>query len=182
MPALFPSMVAPDAFKVGDAVRKFITPLNTSPCGVVTHIIPATYKVWVQWPTEHTQESPETLIKVNPFFWGMPSSVMDHGYDSYEKTRSEKEHGALQKAKSPFKMFRITAADKRIIRIAHVFATEVVGKLVGDICKCQDVGFSDVQAYNRIYDKYGYVCSDHIIRFSIDKVYANSKNAQTSEK
>lgn len=180
MPALFPSMVAPEAFQVGDCVRKFISERSVTPfIGVVAQVCPTTYKVWVQWPTENTQESPESLIKVNPVISGMPTSFIDRGYGSYEKNISEKNRGQIPRRITPSRdmpPMRITATDKMVIRIAHTFATEVIGKLVDDICRCYENKLSDVQAYNRIFYKYGNICSDYIIKSSIEKVYsANEK-------
>lgn len=168
MASLYPSMVAPEDFKPGDCVRKFVTEWNVTPfVGVVTHIVPATYKVWVQWPIEHSCESPETLIKVNPEIFGMPTVMKDHGYSSYEKGLSENFYGRVPKVAAEI--------EKMVIRVAHTFATEVVGKLVDDIVLCKDQKFSDVQAYNRIFEKYATICSDYIIKSSIKKVYASSE-------
>lgn len=179
MPALFPAMVGPENFQVGDCVRKFITEQSVTPfTGVVTQICPTTYKVWVQWPIENTQESPETLIKVNPNISGMPTSIVDRGYGSYEKSLSEKNYGQIPRRITPSRdllPMKITASDKMAIRIAHTFAVNVVNKLVDDIGRCCDNGLSDIQAYNRIFHKYGNICSDHIIRTSIEKVYAVNK-------
>ena len=181
MPALYPSQVAPENFKVGDCVRKFITDWNVTPyIGVVSQIVPKTYKVWVQWPIGKSPEDPETLIKVNPLL-GMPTTLQDCGYDSYETTHSDQQNGrALPKRpninKPPVSMpgcmpMQITASDKMAIRIAHTFASDVVGKLVEDICGYKKKGCSDVQTYNRIFSKYANVCSDYIIRSSIEKVF-----------
>ena len=179
MPALYPSMVAPEAFKVGDCVRKWVTEWNTTPfVGVVSQIVPSTAKVWVQWPIEHSQESPETLIRVNPVVAGMPTNLIDYGYGSYEKSISERNYGAIPKRIVPSRDLppnirprMINATDKMAIRIAHTFATNIIGKLVDDISQCKKDELSDVQAYYRIYDKYGNYCSDHIIKSSIEKVY-----------
>jgi hypothetical protein len=166
MPALFPMMVAPEDFKPGDCVRKFITDRNVVPyIGIVTHIVPATSKVWVQWPIEHAQESPEYLIKVNPDVMGLPSAIMDRGYSSYEKDLSEKLYGRIPKGAS--------SQDKMALRIAHTFAMNVVGKLVDDIVDHQSQGLSSAQTYNRIYTKYSSICSDYIIQSSIKRVYAD---------
>lgn len=172
MASLYPSMAAPEDFKPGDCVRKFVTEWNVTPyVGVVTHIIPATYKVWVQWPIEHSCESPETLIKVNPAIYGMPTVMRDQGYSSYEKELSENLYGRIPK---------MAATDEKMaIRIAHTFATEVVGKLVDDIVLCKGQELSDVQAYNRIFEKYSNICSDYIIQSSIKKVYANSSGEES---
>lgn len=168
MPALYPMMSAPEDFRVGDCVRKFITERSVTPfIGIVTHIVPSTYKVWVQWPIEHSQESPETLVKVNPAISGMPTVHRDDGYDSYEKQISERLRGKIPKA--------ATAQDRMAIRIAHTFAASVVDCLVGDIVSCYDAGLTDVQAYNRVYQKYANTCSDYIMQSSVKKVYADLK-------
>lgn len=165
MPALYPMMSGPENFRPGECVRKFVTERNISPfCGIVTHIVPATSKVWVQWPIEHSQESPETLIKVNPAIFGLPTVTRDSGYDSYEKQLSERLYGRVPK--------RILATEKMAIRIAHTFAVNIIGKIVDDVVTYHDQGLRDVQTYNRIYHKYSNVCSDYILRFAIQKIYA----------
>jgi len=164
MPALFPMQVAPEDYRPGDCVKKFSTPIHITPyVGIITHIIPATCKVWVQWPTNHSQEDPETLIKVNPSIAGLPVALIDRGYDSYEKTRSLKRFGPG--------LPKFAAVDKMAIRIAHSFATNVISKLIGDVVACKSEKLYDVQAYNKIFEKYGSVCSDHIIKSSISAIY-----------
>jgi hypothetical protein len=166
MPSLYPMMVDPENFKPGDCVRKWVNAWNVTPfVGVVTHIAPVASKVWVQWPIEHTSECPESLIKVNPNFYGLPTVMKDKGYSSYEKSLSEKFYGRVPKGAS--------VRDKMAIRIAHTFATDVVGRLVDDIVVYRDKGLSDVQTYNRIYPKYSSICSDHIMQSSIKKIYEN---------
>lgn len=165
MPALFPMMVGPEVFRPGETVRKFITQDSLSPfVGVVTHIVPSTSKVWVQWPVEHAQESPETLIKVNPAIFGLPTAIFDSGYDSYEKQLSEKLYGKIPK--------RIMADDKMAIRVAHTFGMKIIGRLMDDILEHREAGYKDIQAYERLYRKYANVCPDHIIRYSISKIYS----------
>ena len=155
-------MVAAEDFRPGECVRKFISERAVTPfVGVVKQVVPATQKVWVQWPIATEQESPETLIKVNPMIFGFPSVLCDKGYDSYEKQVSERLYGGRPRL----------AAEQMAIRIAHGFATNTVGKLVDDIITCKDAKLKDVQTYNRIFTKYGNICSDHIIRFAVQKVY-----------
>jgi hypothetical protein len=132
--------------------------------GIVTHVVPATYKVWVQWPIEQTPESPESLIKVNPEIYGLPTVIRDMGYSSYEKDLSNKRYGLPREA---------SIQEKMAIRVAHTFATEIVGKLVDDIVDCKNQKLSDLQAYNRVYEKYATICSDYIMKSSIKKVYAS---------
>jgi hypothetical protein len=164
MPSLYPSMVCPESFQPGDCVRKWVTEWNVTPfVGIVTHIAPTACKVWVQWPIEHSSESPETLVKVNPSIYGLPTVMKDKGYSSYEKSLSEKLYGQIPK--------RATEQDKMAIRIAHTFATEVVGKLVDDIVNHKEQGLNDVQTYNRIFSKYSSICSDYIMKSSIKKIF-----------
>jgi len=60
MPALYPMGVAPEDYSVGDTVKWFIDQNAISPyVGKVTHIVPATNKVWVVWPVGgSTQHNP----------------------------------------------------------------------------------------------------------------------------
>jgi hypothetical protein len=188
MPALYPSAVAPENFQIGECVRKWVTEWNVTPfTGIVTQVVPATYKVHVQWPIGNaTPEDPETLIKVNPAISGMPTVMLDSGYDSAEKAISERDHGKvphritpsrdLTKPRAlPLMPMMFSATSKMAIRIAHTFAEDTIGKLVGDICSYKKAGLSDITTYNRIFNKYGSYCSDHIIRSSIGMVY-NQEN------
>jgi hypothetical protein len=188
MPALYPSMVAPESFRVGEAVRKFISDKSVTPfLGTVTQVVPSTYKVWVQWPTAHVQESPEDLIKVNPAVCGMPTALQDMGYDSYEKNVSERSQGMIPgrtdvaikppvvvpMSAMPMNLISrpMLASEKMALRVAHTFATTVVDKLVEAIVVAKEQGLSDIQTYNRTYDKFSSICSDHIIRSSIQRIY-----------
>ena len=155
-------MADAENFCIGDCVRKFVSERAVTPyLGVVTQVVPSTQKIWVTWPTEHSQESPELLIKVNPAIAGMPTVSQDTGYSSWEKTLSNQMQGHLPK--------RI-ASERMAIRIANTFATKVIGKLINDISDCKK-SMSDMQAYNRLYEKYSSVCSDYIIKTSIRKIY-----------
>ena len=176
MPALYPSQVAAEDFCVGECVRKFVTEWNITPfTGVITQIVPATCKVWVQWPMGNSPEDPETLIRVNPLISGMPTTLYDGGYNSFEKNLSDNNNNVSQElpAKAVTRIVPrvMTATDKMAIRIAHTFATTVIGKLVDEISACVTNGLSDVRAYNRTFEKFGSICSDHIIRSSIEKIY-----------
>jgi hypothetical protein len=163
MPALYPMMAPAENFCAGDCVRKFVSERAVTPyLGVVTQVVPSTQKIWVEWPTEHSQESPELLIKVNPAFAGMPTVRQDSGYSSWEKTLSDRMQGHLPKR---------CASERMAIRIANTFATKTIGKLIDDISDCKKGSMTDVQAYNRIYEKYSSICSDYIIKSSIKKIY-----------
>jgi len=162
---------APEDFSIGDRVRKFVTEQSVSPyIGIVTQLCPSTYKVWVQWPDGNaSQEDPDALIRVNPIF-GLPAVHRDKGYNSYEKSLSEKFYGKIPKA--------VLSTDKMAIRIAHTFATKVIGRLVDEIVDCHEEGMNDIQTYDRMYRKYSSICSDHILRESVERVYQNLKESE----
>lgn len=99
MPALYPSSVAPEDFKIGDSVKRYVNELSISPyVGKVVTISPKTYKVWVCWPIGGTeQHGPEELILV-PKEQGLSLVNHDNGYDSYDKQLSAKSFGVLTPA------------------------------------------------------------------------------------
>lgn len=176
MPALFPMMSAAETWRPGDCVRKWITESAVTPfTGLVTAVVPATCKIWVQWPIEHSQEDPEHLIRVNPLFAGMPVALQDKGYSSYEKERSKKRFGPSplpERTKAgQLPLMRTAATQKMAIRIAHDFADNTIGQVVKDVAACKDQGLSDVRAYDYVYRKYGSYCSDHVVRMAVEKVY-----------
>jgi len=163
MPALYPMTVAPEDFKVGDTVRKSISDRCFTPyVGVVTNILPSIYKVDVQWPRGSIREDPEELILVHPIF-GLPTVRTDSGYSSYDKGISEKFYGKIPKQVRPY--------ERMAIRVAHNFASKTIGKLVDDIVECHQKKLSEVQTYNRVYGKFASICSDYIIRSSIERIY-----------
>jgi len=163
MPALYPATVAPEDYCVGDSVKKWISDRCLTPyVGIITNICPSIYKVDVQWPLGNVREDPEMLVKVNPIF-GLPSVKVDTGYSGYDKSISEKFYGKVPS--------QIRPSDKMYIRVAHTFATEIIGNLVDEISGCVKQGMTDLQTYNKVYGKFGSICSDHIIRSTIQKFY-----------
>ena len=163
MAALYPMSAAAEDFTVGDTVRKWVTESNVTPfVGVVVGIHPSIYKVDVEWPVGNTREAPEDLIKINPIF-GLPTVKNDSGYDSYDKSVSEKLFGKIPK--------RMNASDKMSIRIAHSFATKVTGKLIDEVVNCHSEDMTDIQAYCKIYPKFSSICSDSFIKSTITKIY-----------
>jgi hypothetical protein len=167
MPALYPVTVAPEDFKVGDCVKRWISDrATTSYSGIVTNICPSIYKVDVQWPMGNVREDPEFLVRVNPIF-GLPSVKMDSGYSSYDKGVSEKFFGKIPS--------RLMPSDKMYIRVAHTFATEIIGNLVDEVSSCVKQGMTDLQTYNKVYGKFGSICSDHILKSTIKKFYKGEK-------
>jgi len=182
MPALYPSTVAPEDFSIGDTVKKYFDGSQISPyTGIVTSIVPSTYKVWVKWPIGgDCQEDPEVLLKINPATQPFtPVNTDPSGYNSHEKNLSEKYFGTVRP--------RIIEAARRLAgtdallmskmasRVARKFAEEVVDSVVGDILTQKESGMSDIQAYDEVYKKYANTCSDVFLRSTITKVYASTE-------
>lgn len=186
MPGLFPHpSAAAENFSVGDQVKWFITEQAISPyVGVVTEVIPAIQKVWVDFPVGGCQQrSPEELILVTKFVGEAPVTE-DTGYSSYDKAVSNKNYGKLgEKAASMAQrlvMKKIGASEKvsnhmkMASRISQKFATEVVEKLSQDVLKCIDQKMTDIQIYQRLYPQYEKSCSDGFMRKAIERIYKES--------
>lgn len=187
MPGLYPNpSAAPENFKVGEAVKYFINEREISPyVGKVTAICPGIHKVWVEWPVGgNTQMDPEYLIKVPPF-QGLPTVDGETGYSSFDKARSKKEYGTIKQDKAIKLAHKIInekiSAEGKIdkvkelaSKVASSFATNVIEKLSSDVIECKDQNFSDIEAYQKVYPKYASTCSDHIIRYAIDNIYASA--------
>lgn len=120
MPALYPSTIAPEDYRIGDSVKRFINENAITPfAGKVVAIVPKTYKVWVSWPISGTeQHSPDELIIVPREYEGTSLVNHDGGYDSYEKQQSAKSFGVL----TPAGRMRLART------IAHKFANEGYAK------------------------------------------------------
>jgi hypothetical protein len=185
MPGLYPNpSAAPENFRVGEAVRYFINEREISPyVGRVTAICPGIQKVWVEWPIGgNTQMDPENLIKV-PIFQGIPTVEVESGYSSFDKDRSKKEYGTMKQEKAirlahkiiKEKMSSEERKDKveeLASKVASSFANNVIGKLSSEVIECKGQNLSDIEAYQKIYPKYASTCSDHIIRYAIENIYA----------
>jgi len=88
------NMVNATDFAVSDVVKSVSQDLAANHVGVVTHILPKSNKVNVQWAWGNKSESPETLIKV-PKDWYPPSAITDTSYSTWETDKSEKMFGKL---------------------------------------------------------------------------------------
>jgi len=184
MPGLFPNpSAAPEVFNIGDPVRWYIDEKSVSPyVGRVVAVEPAIYKVWVEWPVGgKRQHSPEELILVPPQD-GRPTVEGESGYTNYGIQESYEDFGKLEseKAKKLAKDIvskvkkdtnKNTKIQKMASKIAGKFASDVVDKISTDIVECKDKGFNEVYTYQNIYKKYSNTCSDHFIRYAIEKIY-----------
>jgi hypothetical protein len=151
--------------------------------GKVTAICPGIQKVWVEWPIGgNTQMDPENLVKV-PVFQGTPTVETESGYSSFDKEKSKKEYGTIKQEKIvrlAHKIIKekISAEEEKnkieelAVKIANSFATNVVGKFSSEVLECKDQKLSDIETYQKLYPKYANTCSDHIIRYAIENIYA----------
>jgi len=184
MPALFPNAAAAESFKVGQQVKWFINEGAVSPyIGRVSEVCPGINKVWVEWPIGgNTQMDPTDLIIVTAESDGISQIDKETGYGSFDKEKSKKNFGDLQ-PRSLVRLANKIASEisgemesdfRRSVQaedIAQKFASDVIEKVSSDILDCKKSGMSDVQAYCEVYPKYENICSDHLMRFAIGKIY-----------
>lgn len=184
MPGLFPNpSAAPEIFNIGDAVRWYTSEKSISPyVGRVVAVEPGIVKVWVEWPVGgKRQHSPEELILVPPQD-GKPTVNEESGYTNYGIQESYEDFGKLESEKARKLANNIVSnvkkdtgrngkIQKMASKIAGKFAENVVEKLSTDIAQCKDKGYNEVFTYQSIYKKYANTCSDHLIRYAIEKIY-----------
>jgi hypothetical protein len=184
MPGLYPHPSASaESFKIGDQVRWYVSEREISPyIGKVTQVCPGINKVWVEFPIGGNQQKDPTELVVIPHYVGISPVEEDTGYDDYAKRISEKTYGTLEEntlrmaQKLLSKQKKKKASENNSIlkmasKIAGEFATQVVDKLAIDVISCVDANLNDVQAYQKLYPKYGSICSDGFVRTAIQKIY-----------
>lgn len=182
MTSLHPNSASVESFKPGMQVRWFIDSANTSPyIGRVTHTVPATVKVWVEWPVGYaTQHGPEELLIVPPQE-GLSQVDEDDGYSSYEKTLSEKEFGKMGPNKLKERAFKLASRTAGILLVddtdmASRVASDHTRELFRVACLAKsslDEGKTGLQAYDAAFAKFAGICSDESIRGQISLVYAD---------
>lgn len=170
-------------FKVGDAVKWVISETQISPyVGVVSEICPGINKVWVEMPVGGNQQfDPVDLILV-PREQGIPLVQRNTGYSSYDKERSHQDFGTFDNPKVIklaeevlAKRLNMDVGTYRLSKmasdIAQKYATDFIDKIASDIVSCKSNGKTDIQAYQDIYKKYAFKCSDGFIKSAIQKIY-----------
>jgi polyhydroxyalkanoate synthesis regulator phasin len=105
------NMVNATDFKVGDVVKSVSQDLAANNVGVVTHILPKSNKVNVQWTWGNKSEAPETLLTV-PKDWYPPVVKKDTSYSSWETDKSEQMFGKLPSSR------RASVADRIVKKVA----------------------------------------------------------------
>lgn len=174
-------------FKIGTPVKWYVGSEVSPYVGAVTEVCPGINKVWVEFPVGGNQQfSPEDLIIVPPE-QGIPFvDKNESSYSNYDKEKSKEDYGTFRSFTAP-KLAK-TIVDKAATRkesfekvssiaekIAKNFAKNTIDKLANDVVECKNKNMSDVGTYQTVYAKYSSNCSDHIIRYAVEKIYGLSK-------
>jgi hypothetical protein len=132
--ALYPDLVNPTALVVGAIVKHLPYGSNesTEMTGVVTHIIPATSKVYVSWPNYcNTQHDASELLVITQGHGVESPLVFNTGYSSWEKRKSERLYGKV--------------TPHGVVKVASVELTEEqekVAKLMAKAASYKIIGYS----------------------------------------
>jgi len=160
---LFPMQSSVLNFRVGDHVKK-LSPSNVNEnnvVGVVSHILPKTYKINVQWPYGNTQEAPEEVYKVNPNQF--PATVAyDSSYSSWENAQSERNFGSLPKR--PHMEHRLASK----VSLRHL---DKVSSLIAEVEAHKAEKLSALQAYVKLSSKHSKDVGDALLRELVSNVY-----------
>lgn len=160
---LFPMQSSVLNFRIGDHVKK-LSPSNVNEnnvVGVVSHILPKTFKLNVQWPYGNFQEAPEELYKVDPHIF--PATVyLDNSYSSWEQLRSEREFGALPKR--PHMENRLAST----ISLRHL---DRISKLTSEVEAYRQAKLPALKAYVKLSAKYASEVGDALLRELVSNVY-----------
>jgi len=160
--SLFPMQVSPMDFKVGDAVKK-LTPNHVSDTvGVVTHLLPKTFKIRVQWPYGNEVEAPEEIYKVDPKTFP-PTVTTDTSYSSHENAESEKAYGAVHKKEKRTAKIAHAVSEKHFERLSFLESEANTLKVENEL--------SSLNAYVQLSQQYGSKVGDDVIRGAITSVY-----------
>lgn len=164
MPALHPSSVAPEDFKVGDTVRYFAgSEGDVSPyLGKVVAIFPELYKVDVAWPVGGTQRmSPEELILVPPTA-GVSVSSVDTDPMTDDKRKSAERYGLLEPERiarsfSDFMGMLKKKASTAVTpeKVTSMFAKKASEQVITEVEKKKAQGLSKKEVMASMYETYG---------------------------
>lgn len=166
MPALYPSAVRPEDFKIGDQVKWFISESAISPyIGRVYAINPKTVKIWVTWPIGgNTQHGPEELLLVPPEQGLSAITQPAPGGYNWEVQKSEKIFGKLTPAV-------VAPADMKKMASALV-ETHMAEEVTRFASACKDYGYPDVITHDRLSSVYGTVASPEVLKQALRQVYS----------
>ncbi len=130
--ALYPDLVNPTALVVGAIVKHLPYGSNTSSemTGVVTHLVPATSKVYVSWPNYcNTQHDASELLVITQGHGVESPLVFNTGYTSWEKRKSERLYGKV----TPHGVVKVASVvlDEEHTKVAKMIAKAASYKIIG---------------------------------------------------
>lgn len=153
------NMVNATDFNVGDVVKLVSQDLAANHVGVVTHILPKSDKVNVQWAWGNKSESPEQLLRV-PKDWYPPVVQRDTTYSSWETDKSEKMFGKLPSSRRAMIATRISLKFEN--RVSSV-TDEVIHLKANQL--------TALQSYIRVSSVYSKDLSDEVLKGIVFEVY-----------
>lgn len=153
------NLVKSTDFNVGDVVKLVSQDLAANHVGVVTHILPKSEKVNVQWAWGNKSESPEQLLRV-PKDWYPPVVQRDTSYSSWETDRSEKMFGKLPSLR------RASIAT----RISLKFENKV-SSVTEEVIHLKNKSLTSLQSYIRVSSVYSKEISDEVLKGIVFEVY-----------
>jgi hypothetical protein len=153
------NMVNATDFNIGDVVKLVSQDLAANHVGVVTHVLPKSNTVNIQWAWGNKSESPETLMKV-PKDWYPLTVSKDTSYSTWETDKSEKMFGKLPSNRRAF------VATKIALKF-----DEKVSTLVDEVSQLHHRNLTSLQSYLRISAKYANSISDEVLKEVIAEVY-----------
>lgn len=153
------NMVNATDFNVGDVVKLVSQDLAANHVGVVTHILPKSDKVNVQWAWGNKSESPEQLLRV-PKDWFPPVVQRDTAYSSWETDKSEKMFGKLPSNRRASIATRISLRFEN--RVSSVF---------NEVVHLKEKSLTSLQSYIRVSSVYSKDLSDEVLKGIVFEVY-----------
>ena len=163
--ALFPFTTSPLDFRVGDFVKKIGPGFQMhETVGVVSHLLPKSFKVRVQWPYGNEIAAPEEVYAVNRRLF--PATVTHNtAYDSWENRESERLYGALPRRPKQGSL-GLRIADAYISKLAH---------LTDYAFQFKKMEMSGVATYLKMSSVFGKEFGDTVIREAVSAAYGDSK-------
>lgn len=153
-------VITPLDFRPGDhvkAVHQFLTDI----VGVVTHVMPKSNKVAVQWAHGNEQHNPEEIYIVAKTQY--PATVnLDTSYGSWEMDHSEKTYGqGLPKRSKAHEVAK---------KVASRYS-EKLSSVSEEAFFCKQASMNEVQAFFKLSSKHKGDVGDELLKYAIHLIY-----------
>jgi hypothetical protein len=152
--------ISPTDYRPGDHVKR-VHQFSTDLVGVVTHVLPKSHKVGVQWAHGNHIHDPEEIYIVSKSQY--PASVsLDTAYESWENSQSEKTYG-LGLPKRP----RAHGVAKKV---ASRYADKI-SALSDEAYLCRKASLTEVQAFLKMSSEHKGDVGDELLKYAIHLIY-----------